>query len=123
MKNTAKWILLAVLLLVCCGGLMHFSSSGRTVDFSGFVTAVHAEEDGVYVTAIQNGSQFTCEIRLRKTTRCRDLAGNALDPQTIAAGDMITLNFRGKPTYTDDGLGHATARGTIEVIPLSKSEK
>lgn len=123
MKNAAKWILPTILLLVCCGGLIYFSSSGRTVDFSGSVTAIRAEEDSVYVTAIQSGSQFTCEIRLRKTTRCRDLAGNVVDPQTIAVGDMITLNFRGKTTYTDDGLGHAAARGTVEVIPLSRSEK
>lgn len=122
MKLAAK-LLLAAVFLVCCGGLVYYSFSSRTVDFSGFVTAVRAEEDGIYVTAQQNGSQFTCEIRLRKTARCRDLDGNAVDPQAIAVGDMITLNFRGKPTYTDDGLGHATARGTVEVIPLSRSEK
>ena len=122
MKIAAK-LLLAAVFLLCCGGLVYYSFSSRTVDFSGFVTAVRAEEDGVYVTAQQVGSQFTCEIRLRKTARCRDLDGNAVDPQTIAVGDMITLNFRGKPTYTDDGLGHATARGTVEVMPLSKSKK
>lgn len=122
MKIATK-LLLAAVFLVCCGGLVYFSRSGRTVDFAGTITAVRTEADGVYVTALQDGSNFTCEIQLKKAARCRDLDNNAIDPQAIAAGDIITLNFRRKPTCSDDGLWHATAQGTVRVAARSKSEK
>lgn len=122
MKIATK-LLLTALFLVCCGGLAYVSLSGRTVDFAGTVTAVRAEADDVYVTAPQDGSDFTCEIRLKKATRCRSLASDTLKLQDIAVGDRILLNWRNKPTYTDDGLGHATARGTVKVIPQSKPKK
>ena len=98
--------LLPLTLFLCCSRLIYGASRNRTVDFYGTVTAVRSETNGVYVTAVQFGSEFPCEIRLQKNGRCRNETSSAVTPLTITAGDIISPNWRGTPVcdYKERGI-------------------
>ncbi len=119
MKHLKPLIALVVAGFVVCGvWLLFISSTSRTVDFSGTVESVRVDEENgsVYVTAVQELSNFTCEIEIKKHTRCKDVDGAKIDPAELKAGDKILLNFRGKPQEVD-GINKAVAKSTVKVFP------
>ena len=118
MKHLKPLIALLVAGFVVCGvWLLFISSTSRTVDFSGTVESVRIDEvnGSVYVTAVQELSDFTCEIEIKKHTRCKDVSGTKIDPAELKAGDQILLNFRGKPQEVDDA-NKAVAKSPVKVL-------
>ena len=120
MKKFFRSALLPMIIILSCVGMFIFSNRGKTVDFSGTVTAVRTEGNITYVTAEQTGSDLICEFEIGENARCRDLNNKAVDPKKISPGDGLALNWRSKPTYTDDGTGRAEARGTIKILPAAE---
>lgn len=118
MKHLKPFIALLVAGFVLCGvWLVFISSASRTVDFSGTIESVRVDEQSgsVYVTAVQELSDFTCTIEIKKRARCKDVDGAKIDPAELKAGDKILLNFRGKPQEVD-GIYKAVARSPVKVL-------
>ncbi len=117
MKHLKPLIALLVAGFVLCGvWLLLIAPASRTVDFSGTVESVRVDEENgsVYVIAVQDASNFTCEIEIKKHTRCKDADGAKVDPSELQAGDMILLNFRGKVKQVD-GINKAVTKSTVKV--------
>ncbi len=118
MKHLKPFIALLVAGFVLCGvWLLLIAPASRTVDFSGTVESVRVDEENgnVYVTAVQELSDFTCEIEIKKHTRCKDVSGTKIDPAELKIGDKILLNFRGKPQEVD-GINKAVAKSPVKVL-------
>ena len=118
MKHLKPLIALLVAGFVLCGvWLLLIAPASRTVDFSGTVESVRVDEQSssVYVTAVQELSDFTCEIEIKKHTRCKDVDGTKIVPAELKIGDKILLNFRGKPQEVD-GIYKAVAKSTVKVL-------
>ncbi len=119
MKHLKPLIAVLVAGLVLCGvWLLFIASASRTVDFSGTVENVRIDEENgsVYVTAVQDLSDFTCEIEVKQHTRCKGVDGVKIDPAELRTGDKILLNFRGKPKEVD-GINKAVAKSPVKVLP------
>ena len=118
MKHLKPLIALLVAGFVLCGvWLLLIAPASRTVDFSGTVESVRVDEQSssVYVTAVQELSDFTSEIEIKKHTRCKDVDGTKIVPAELKIGDKILLNFRGKPQEVD-GIYKAVAKSTVKVL-------
>lgn len=118
MKHLKPFIAIFVTGFVLCGmWLLFIGLANRTVDFSGTVESVRVDEQSgsVYVTAVQELSDFTCEIEIKKLTRCKDVGGVKIDPAKLKAGDQILLNFRGKVKQVD-GINKAVAKSSVKVL-------
>ncbi len=119
MKQLKPLIALIAAGIVLCGvWFLLIVPASRTVDFSGTVESVRVDEQSgnVYVTAVQELSDFTCTIEIKKHTRCKDADGAKVDPRELQAGDMILLNFRKEPQEVDD-IYKAVAKSTVKVYP------
>ena len=117
MKQLKPLIALIAAGIVLCGvWLLLIAPASRTVDFSGTVESVRVDEENgsVYVVAVQELSDFTCEIEIKKHTRCKDIGGAKIDPAELKVGDHILLNFREKPQEVD-GIYKAVAKSTVKV--------
>ncbi len=117
MKQLRPLIILIAAGIVLCGvWLLLIAPASRTVDFSGTVESVRVDEEGgsVYVTAVQELSDFTCVIEIKPLTRCKDVGGTKIDPAELQAGDKILLNFRGKVKQVD-GINKAVAKSSVKV--------
>ena len=78
MKQLKPLIALIAAGIVLCGvWLLLIAPASRTVDFSGTVESVRVDEENgsVYVVAVQELSDFTCEIEIKKHTRCKVFGG------------------------------------------------
>lgn len=118
MKHLKPLIAVLVAGLVLCGvWLLFIAPASRTVDFSGTVESVRVDEQSgsVYVTAVQELSDFTCEIEIKQHTRCRDLDKAKIDPAELKAGDKILLDFRSEPKEVD-GINKAVAKSPVKVL-------
>ena len=119
MKHLKPLIAVLVAGLVLCGvWLLFIAPASRTVDFSGTVETVRIDEENgsVYVTAVQDLSDFTCDIEIKQHTRCKDAGGATVDPAELRTGDKILLNFRGKLKEVD-GIHKAVAKSPVKVLP------
>ncbi len=116
MKQLKPLFALLLAGFVLCGvWLLLIAPASRTVDFSGTIESLRIDEQSgsVYVTAVQELSDFTCEIEIKPHTRCKDVDGAKIDPAELLAGDKILLNFRGKPQEVD-GIHKVVAKSPVK---------
>ncbi len=123
-KKIASAVIVALVLLLFCFAIYDISPQGKLVDFSGFVDSVELNDDEkcVYVTATQDLSNAVFEIKIPYKTKCKTVSGEKFSPKDIKSGHMITLDFKGKAKHIS-GMNYATAKGTVNVAPLSNSNK
>lgn len=108
---------LIVLILVLHGMYFLFVAPiGRSVNFGGKIDSVRLDDKNgsVYVTATQELTDFTCEIEIKKNTRCKDANKTKIDPAELKKGDYISVNFYRRPKF-EDGVNKAVAKSPVTI--------